>query len=123
MFPLSEPHHWISLRNSEGVEVACVEAAADLDPPSWQALQLELARQEFSPTITRIVQIVGDAEPMRWHVETDRGVTSFLVAGEADVRSVNDHGVLVTDTSGIRYSIPDRRQLDGYSCRMLDWYV
>lgn len=123
MFPLSQPHQWISLQDSEGIEVACIQSAEDLDKPSWHALQLELTRQEFSPTVTRIVQIVGDAEPMRWHVETDRGTTAFLVAGETDVRAMNDHGVLITDTSGIRYSIPDRRQLDGYSRRMLDWYV
>ncbi|HAC91299.1 MAG TPA: DUF1854 domain-containing protein, partial [Planctomycetaceae bacterium] len=36
---------------------------------------------------------------------------------------LGDHSVLVVDSYGIRYLIPDRKTLDAHSRRIIEWYV
>jgi hypothetical protein len=67
--------------------------------------------------------VSGNSEPCEWKVETDRGNTSFILNDEKDVRRLGDQQVLVVDSFGIRYMIPDRNKLDSYSKRVVEWYV
>jgi hypothetical protein len=52
-------------------------------------------------------------------VQTDRGEVGFATTTEENVRAQGEHGVLLTDTLGIRYLIPDRRELDPESQKIL----
>ena len=62
-------------------------------------------------------------EPSEWEVETDRGRTSFVLNNEDDVHELGGHRALVTNAHGIRYLIPDTRQLDAISRRLLERYL
>jgi hypothetical protein len=61
--------------------------------------------------------------PSEWRVETARGATRFLLKSEDDVCPLDDHRALVTDANGIRYLIPDLRQLDATSRRLLERFL
>ena len=61
--------------------------------------------------------------PFAWKVETDRGDTEFVLKDENDIRRLGPHSVLVVDSHGIRYLIPNREQLDQYTKRVIEWYV
>jgi len=52
-------------------------------------------------------------------VVTDRGEVAFATTTEESVRAQGEQSVLVTDTRGIRYFIPDRRSLDENSRKIL----
>jgi hypothetical protein len=55
---------------------------------------------------------------------TDRGPTTFLMDdSDMDVRRLGPYRVLLVDTHGIHYMIPDVRQLDSGSRRILDRYL
>ena len=56
-------------------------------------------------------------------VETDRGATSFLLESEDDVRKLGPHRVMIADSNGIRYTIPDVRKLDSHSQRIVQRLV
>ena len=86
-------------------------------------LEDELAHREFMPTIEHVISVVSDTEPAKWHVTTNRGEIRFLLAGDDDVRLLGPNRVLVIDTHGVRYLIPDARKLDAASRRMLDRYL
>ena len=79
-------------------------------------------RREFVPVVRRILS-VSAVEPSEWRVETDRGPTRFLLNSEDDVCPLDDHRALVTDANGIRYLIPDLRQLDATSRRLLERFL
>ena len=64
------------------------------------------------------------ADPSQWRVVTDRGPTAFMIEdADNDVRRLGPNRILLVDTHGIRYLIPDVRQLDGASRRILDRYL
>jgi hypothetical protein len=89
-----------------------------------QAIEEELARREFVPIVVRIEEVSANIDPARWRVVTDRGPTTFLIEDEDnDVRRLGPNGMLLVDTHGIRYLIPDVRKLDSASRRILDRYL
>jgi Domain of unknown function (DUF1854) len=123
LFPLSKPDQWISLVDSSGKEIACIDSLDKLDAANQAILRSELEKREFVPILKRVVWVSGNSEPCQWQVETDRGHTSFVLKDEKDVRRLGEHGVLVVDSFGIRYLIPDRSLLDAPSRRIVEWYV
>jgi hypothetical protein len=123
IFPLSDPHCWIALCDEDGRELACVENPADLPDPVRRILEHDLAQREFVPVLRRIVNVPGILEPCEWEVETDRGLTRFVLKSEDDVRRLGPYSALIIDGQGIRYLVPDARALDASSRRIIERYI
>ena len=122
-FPISDPDHWISLCDPTGREVAQVCDLNDLPCEQRNLLQAELIRREFVPVIERIVSISSLAEPCEWCVETDRGPTSFVLNSDEHVRKLGPDRALILDSYGLRYLVPDAKQLDSHSRKLLARYL
>jgi hypothetical protein len=63
---------------------------------------------------------VSDGEPTEWGVVTDRGPRRFTVAHVDDIVYAPDGGAFITDSVGVRYTIPQVSRLDARSRRLLD---
>jgi hypothetical protein len=123
-FPISAPGEYICIYDAEGHEVLCIEDPSSLPPALLKMLEEELARREFVPVVLRIDEVSADGDPSQWRVVTDRGPTAFVIEdADNDVRRLGPNSILLVDTHGIRYLIPDVRQLDGASRRILDRYL
>lgn len=122
-FPISDPKHWVSICNEAGKELVCIDDLSRLPPQVRQVLEEDLARREFVPVIQRILRASGDTEPCEWDVETDRGITRFVLDSEDDVRRTGPHSGMVIDSNGIRYLISDVRQLDAKSLQIVQAYL
>jgi hypothetical protein len=123
-FPISCPDRYISICDAEGHELTRIEDSSALPADVQQLLAEELARNEFVPVVTAVEAVYAEANPSRWHVLTDRGPTTFFINDTDDhVRRVGPHQILLVDTHGIRYLIPDTRRLDAASTRILDRYL
>lgn len=122
-FPISDPRRWISLCDVHGRELVSVESLDALSPSVREILEDELAQREFVPIIQRIVRVSGETSPSDWDVLTDRGPTRFTLDAEDDVRRLGSHRVLITDAQRLRYQVPDTRELDHASRRILDRYL
>ena len=122
-FPISDPDHWISLCDPSGREVVQVCDLQQLPPEQRELLQTELTRREFVPVIRRIVSISSLAEPCEWRVETDRGPTSFVLNSDEHVRKLGPDKALILDSHGLRYLVPDAKQLDSHSHKLLARYL
>lgn len=123
MFPFSDPRRWIALLDAQRREVATIEDLAEIPPEMRQLIEEELRQREFLPQILRIKHVSSDTEPCDWLVETDRGETTFVLKSEDDIRRLAPYHYLVADALGMRYVVPDTRQLDAYSRRVMDEYV
>ena len=121
-FPVSDPHHWISICDSQGHEILAIEDIQKLPEKLRTALETELAHREFVPVIARIVSATTE-EPSDWVVETDRGRTAFQLNSEDDVRRIEPDQASIVDSHGIRYLVPDVRKLDPASRRKLDHFL
>jgi len=122
-FPISDPQHAISICDSQGREILYIPALDGLSPGIREMLEIELSQREFVPLIRRILNDPPDTEPTEWKVETDRGVTVFQLESESDVHRNEAGQVTLVDAHGIRYLIPDSRQLDTHSRRVLDRFL
>jgi hypothetical protein len=121
--PILNPDQWICLCDVTGEEIFCLPTLDGLAPAVRQLLEEELRRRQFSPIIRRIVSVSANTDPSQWDIETDRGEITFLLPSEDDIRQVPPHRVVLVDVHGIRYLIPDQRQLDAASRRILDRYI
>ena len=122
-FPISDPEHWISLCDPNGREIVQIRDLSELPAEQRTLLLSELTRREFVPVIRRIESISSLAEPCEWFVETDRGPTSFVLNSDEHVRKLGQDRALILDSHGLRYLVPDAKQLDAHSRRLLSRYL
>jgi hypothetical protein len=118
-FPLSDPDRTISIVDADGHELVNLPTLAVLNPSAHDLVRRELTEREFMPTIQRIVTTSAPSPPCRWDVETDRGMTSFQLESEDDIRKLGPSGAVVADANGIRYLLSDINQLDAASQRTI----
>jgi hypothetical protein len=122
-FPLSDPERSIALLDTDGHELLTLPGLDSLNPDARKVLEAELATREFVPVIRRVVSTSNPNPPCRWSVETDRGETSFQLESEDDIRKLGPDRVIIADSNGIRYTIPDLRQLDAATQRIVQRLV
>ena len=122
-FPLAAPDEGISLVSTEGHEVAWIEQLQDLPAAMQTLLQEELALRDFVPEISRLQSVSTFGTPSVWTVETDRGVTSFILKGEEDIRRLGRNALLIAGSEGVQYSVPDMTALDRASRKLLERFL
>lgn len=122
-FPLAAPDDGISLVSTEGHELAWVEQLQALPPDLRTLLQEELALRDFVPEIRRLKSVSTFGTPSVWAVETDRGETSFVLAGEEDIRRLGRTSLLIAGSQGVQYSVRDMTALDRASRRLLERFL
>jgi len=119
-FPLSGRFVYISLRNSDDQEIGLIENLTFLDENSSRIVREELDKRYFLSEIKDIHSISNQYGFIIFDVHTNRGPRTFNVRDRH--RNIVDMGrgrVLVIDTDGCQYEIPDCRRLSHHSRRQL----
>jgi hypothetical protein len=122
-FPLAAPDEGISLVSGDGHELAWIARLDELPPEHRELVSEELAAREFVPEIRRLLAVSSFATPSQWRIATDRGETQFTLRGEEDIRRVGGAKLLIADSHGLNYLIPDVRALDAHSRKLLDRFL
>lgn len=122
-FPIAAPDCGIALVDIDGHELAWIERLTDLPAAARTLLEQELASREFLPEIKRIRHVSSFAVPSTWEVDTDRGVASFVLKGEEDIRRVAQSTLLIADSHGVQFLIRDLQALDKPSRKLLDRFL
>ena len=122
-FPIAAPHEGLSMVDGDGREVAWVPELDQLPEPLRALIEEELASREFTPEVLRIISVSTFSTPSIWQVDTDRGVTSFLLKGEEDIRRLKDGALWISDSHGIQFVVRDRPALDRRSRRLLERFL
>lgn len=122
-FPIAVPDQGIALIDTQGHELAWIERLADLPDELRTLIEAELGSREFMPKIKRILGVSSFATPCTWQVETDRGVTAFILKGEENIRRLTPPALLITESHGIHFLIRDRFALDHHSRKILDRFL
>lgn len=122
-FPIAAPNEGLAMVDADGREVAWVSALDRLNARLRTLIEEELASREFTPEIRRIVAVSTFSTPSVWQVDTDRGLTSFVLKGEEDIRRLKDGALWISDSHGIQFVVRDRRALDRRSRRLLERFL
>ena len=122
-FPIAAPNEGLSLVDGDGREVAWVASLDELAMPVRALIDEELLSRELTPVIRRIVSVSTFSTPSIWQVDTDRGITHFVLKGEEDIRRLNEGALWIADSHGIQFIVRDRRALDRRSRRLLERFL
>ena len=123
-FPIQSPEVGISMVDTDGHEVAWIEALNTVAEPAQTLIRTELGTREFMPVISAIVSVTSFSTPCTWKVETDRGASEFVLRGDEDIRRIGTDGtLLVADSHGIQFLIRDHLALDAHSRKILDRFL
>lgn len=127
-FALTAPSEGISLVSPSGQELVWIDRLLDLPTTERSLIEEELAQRDFMPTIQRIESVSSFATPSEWSVLTDRGQTTLVLKGEEDIRRLNLYGtgvqsLIVADSHGVQFFVPDRGALDRHSKKLLDRFL
>ena len=122
-FPLQAPEQCVALMSLEGKEVAWVDELSALPQDTRDLITQEIASREMMPIIERIVSVSTLSTPSTWEVVTDRGATKLILKGEEDIRRLTGSTLIITDSHGLRFMLPDMQALDKNSRRILDRFL
>jgi hypothetical protein len=122
-FPIDSPGEHLSLVSTEGHELAFVPALSDLDAETCNFVLEEIAQREFIPVIERLISVSTFSTPTTWSVRTDRGMSSFVLKGEEDIRRVSAQTLIVADAHGVQFLIRDLPSLNASSRKLLDRFL
>jgi hypothetical protein len=122
-FPLSAPEEFIGLLDGRGREIACIATMGELDDASRSALETTLKGHEFMPIVHEVLDASPGAPPTTFRARTDRGEITFVVTSEEHIRNLDRDSLLITDSLGIRYRVPDARKLSRQSRKLLGLHV
>ena len=122
-FPIAAPDEGVSLVGADGHELAWIPHLDRLDAERSRIVTEELAQREFMPVVTRLHSVSSFAMPSTWHVATDRGEAHFVLRGEEDIRRIGPAKILIADSHGIQYLVPDLFALDAHSRKLLDRFL
>jgi hypothetical protein len=122
-FPIAAPDEGIALIGPDGHELAWIDRLDALPDATRARVEEALASREFVPEIRRLLQVSTFATPSTWEVETDRGVTRFILRGEDDIRRLGAATLLIADSHGIQFLIRDLPSLDRHSRKLLDRFL
>ncbi len=122
-FPLSEPDLWLSLRSADGAELALIEDPASCAPETRLLIDEELRLRQFIPVMTRVHRASSTTTGLEIHADTDRGPTTIVLDADEHIRRISDTRLVLTDRAGVRYLIPDLRELDAPSRQRLERFI
>ena len=122
-FPLAAPDEGLSLIGSDGHELAWVERLSALDDGTRELIEEALAPRELMPRIQRILSVSTFATPSHWQVETDRGPATLLLKSEENIRRLGQGRLLILDSHGLAFEVPDQFSLDRHSKRLLNRFL
>ncbi len=129
-FPFEKPFEYISVFDADKHEVGFIRSLEeDFDKDVRERLMRELEEAYYCPVIQRILSIKTQRGISYWQVECDFGEASFsLRDAYVDIRKLEgptngEVRLLITDTYGNRYEIPDANALDRQSYRRIELYL
>lgn len=119
-FPLSEPNHFLSVRDSANKEIGLIMDPDELETESRKLVQQDLDRRYLVPIVMRIVAAKERFGTVDWTLETDRGICRFTTRNlRENVQRPAPGRIILSDVDGNRYDIRNLEELSGPSQDLL----
>ena len=122
-FPIGAPDEAVSILSAEGHELLWLPHPLQLPQAQQQAVMKALQAREFMPEIQRVDEVSSFTTPSTWTVQTNRGLTQFVLRGEEDIRRISGKTLIVADEHGVQFLIRDLPALDRHSRKLLDRFL
>jgi len=120
--PLSRPNQFLALLNGKDKELALIpDPSRELSVASWQAAQSEMRLRDLTARVTSIESLREEGGVAYFAVETDRGHREFVANNlGTNAQFFGESRLMLLDTDGNRFDIPDLNALDERSRSLLN---
>ncbi len=128
-FPITNPNDFLSVREvgrggSRGDEIGLIDTITVFDAETVALLNEELDRRYFIPEITKIFSMKEKYGYHYTEAQTSAGRVQFVMNNPSNnIRTLEDGRVLITDTDGNCFCLPDPAKLDKQSLRLIEIYL
>lgn len=124
MFPFEEPWAHISVLTPDSEEVGMIGQIDDFAGDEASLLREELERKYLMPKITAIHTLKERFGFSSWKVDSSIGPLEFTLRDTyRSLHNVGDGRMVITDSDGNRYEIPDVKELDKKSYKKIELYL
>lgn len=122
-YPVTAPDQGAGVMDAEGHELAWFDRLSEVQPDLQARLREAMQEREFLPEIQQLKSVSSLVTPSTWTVQTDRGMTRFMLKGEEDIRRLTGRVLLINDADGVQYLIRDLAAMDRHSRKLLDRFL
>lgn len=129
-FPVSNADEFISVREPDtkekgkGNEIGMIRHLSEFDEETQTLLKEELKKRYFTPVISAILSSKEQYGYYYWDVVTSAGTLSIVISNPfSSIRTLEDGTVLVFDSDGNAFKIPDPNKLDASSLHKIEVFL
>lgn len=122
-YPVTAPDLGVGVMDAEGHELAWFDRLDEIEGALQSKLREAMQEREFLPEIEQLQSVSSLVTPSTWTVQTNRGVTRFMLKGEEDIRRLTGRVLLINDADGVQYLIRDLAAMDRHSRKLLDRFL
>jgi len=106
--PLSDPDHYLGLRDANDKDIGIVREWRDLDPESLKIVEAAIERSYLLPKVLKVNKVTDNFGVVFWDLVTDHGPKCYVVRSIRDNSvSLSPTRVLMTDVEGDRFEFPN----------------
>ena len=123
-FPFEFPFAYISVMNTDSMELAFIKDISLFDGEEKEMLVRELERKYYSPKILKIHSVKERFGFSYWDVETQAGRVTFTLQDTfKSISHAGDNKLFFFDVDGNRFVIEDVEKLDRKSHKKIELYL
>ncbi len=106
--PLSDPDHYLAIRDADDKEVGVLVEWHALDPQSHAIVLDALEHGYFLPKVLKVNKVVDTFGVVVWDVDTDYGTKRYTIRNIRDSSvALSSKRVIMTSVDGERFEFPD----------------
>lgn len=119
--PLTNPGRYLGLLDGKGKEILmATQPESEFTPEAWEIIQQELKRRYLNGVVHRVLAAKNEFGSTYWTVVTDRGERDFVTQSlQENAQWLGPNHLLLIDTDGNRFEIPDVTALDATSQELI----
>jgi len=121
LLPLSDPKTFVAIQDAKKNEIGVMRSLDGMEAPSRAVVEQIIDRQYFTPKVSKINYLIGEAGMWHFKVETSRGDAEYFVRNWRDsAHEISANRWLVHSVDGQRFEIPKVDDLDVQSQNLMD---
>lgn len=126
-FPFTDRYSFISVRDTDNrnSEIGMIESLEhDFDASTAELIKEHLKLRYHMPVISQFTQVRESGGFTHFTVMTDCGETQFsLKANTSSITVLGQNRLIIQDSEGNRFEIPDKRLLNARELKRLDVFM
>ena len=124
LFPFDKPYSYISVLDSDSVEIGIVSDLEIFNKDSRELLKHELDRKYYICELTSVLSVKDRFGFSYWKTLSNGGEVVFTIRDTHNsLRENIDGKISITDIDGNRYTLPSLENLDKKSRRLVELYL